>query len=207
MSKFKKCPNGHTYKADLSECPICNSGKSAGALKSSGMATQIIASLDGESFGSKTTTDDEPIELKGSSIDPHRDFSKTMVEEEVQEEDESGAVVSRKEVRTAAKLVGWLVTYDLDPNGVDFRLFEGRNIIGRDFTCGVCINDNKVSSQHAILLYRNEKFRIKDNLSVNGTIVNGEDIDDDSVLLNDGDIIKVGDTMLLFRTSELPKQG
>lgn len=206
MSKFKKCPNGHTYKADLSECPICNSSRSAAIPRSNGLATQIIASLDGESFGTKTTTDDEPVEIRDTAaIDPHKDFTKTMVEEEVQEEDESGAIVNRREVRTAAKLVGWLVTYDLDPCGVDFRLFEGRNIIGRDFNCGVCINDSKVSSQHAILLYRNEKFRIKDNLSVNGTIVNGEDIDDDSVILNDGDIIKVGDTVLLFRTSELPK--
>ena len=196
MSRFKKCPNGHTYKAELSECPICNSSRNIGASSSSAQRTQVIDSLDGESFGLKTTTDDEPIQVNNSEIDPHKDFSKTMVEEEVQEEDENGAVVSRREVRNAAKLVGWLVTYSLDPNGIDYRLFEGRNIIGRDFNCSVCINDNKV---------RNEKFRIKDNLSVNGTMVNGEDIDDDSRLLNDGDIIQIGDTVLLFRTSLLSK--
>lgn len=205
MSRFKKCPNGHTYKAELSECPICNSSRNIGASTSSAQRTQVIDSLDGESFGLKTTTDDEPIQVNNSEIDPHKDFSKTMVEEEIQEEDENGAVVSRREVRNAAKLVGWLVTYSLDPNGIDYRLFEGRNIIGRDFNCSVCINDNKVSGQHAILLYRNEKFRIKDNLSVNGTMVNGEDIDDDSRLLNDGDIIQIGDTVLLFRTSLLSK--
>lgn len=205
MSRFKKCPNGHTYKAELSECPICNSGKNVGVPRTSTQATQIIDSLDGESFGLKTTTDDEPIQIQNSEIDPHKDFSKTMVEEEVQEENENGTVVSRREVRNAGKLVGWLVTYSLDPNGIDYRLFEGRNIIGRDFNCSVCINDNKVSGQHAILLYRNEKFRIKDNLSVNGTMVNGEDIDDDSCLLNDGDIIQIGDTILLFRTSFLSK--
>lgn len=205
MSRFKKCPNGHTYKAELSECPICNSSRNIGTPTSSTQRTQIIDSLDGESFGLKTTTDDEPIQVNNSEIDPHKDFSKTMVEEEIQEEDENGAVVSRREVRNAAKLVGWLVTYSLDPNGIDYRLFEGRNIIGRDFNCSVCINDNKVSGQHAILLYRNEKFRIKDNLSVNGTMVNGEDIDDDSRLLNDGDIIQIGDTVLLFRTSLLSK--
>lgn len=206
MSRFKKCPNGHTYKAELSECPICNSSKNVGASKPGSQATQIINSLDGGTFGLKTTTDDEPIQINTRDVDPHKDFSKTMVEEEIIEENENGSVVNRSEVRRASKLVGWLVTYDLDSNGVDFRLFEGRNLIGRDFSCGVCINDNKVSSQHAILLYRNGKFRIKDNLSVNGTIVNGEDIDDDSVLLSDGDIIKVGDTVLLFRTSELHKQ-
>lgn len=206
MSRFKKCPNGHTYKADLDECPICNSGIMPSTAQTSGSATQIINSLDGETFGSKTTTDDEPVEVKNTQIDPHKDFSKTMVEEEVQEEDESGVVVNRKETRSASRLVGWLVTYTLDPNGVDFRLYEGRNIIGKDFTCGVCLNDPKVSGQHAILLFRNDKFRLKDNLSTNGTFVNGEDIEVDSVVLHDGDIIQVGDTVLLFRTAfELPK--
>lgn len=207
MSRFKKCPQGHTYKADLEECPICNSGKSMGSPRiQQGEATQIIPSLDGESFGSKTTSDDEPLQVNPTETDPHKDFSKTMVEEEVQEEDETGTVVNRKETRSASRLVGWLVTYTLDPNGIDFRLFEGRNIIGKDFSCGVCINDPKVSGQHAILLFRNDKFRLKDNLSTNGTLVNGEDIDDDSVLLHDGDIIQVGDTVFLFRTAfELPK--
>lgn len=206
MSRFKKCPNGHTYKADLEECPICRNGKNPVNPVERGEATQIIPSLDGETFGSKTTTDDEPIQVKNDEIDPRKDFSKTMVEEEVQEEDESGAVVNRKETRSASRLVGWLVTYTLDPNGVDFRLFEGRNIIGKDFSCGVCVNDPKVSGQHAILLFRNDKFRLKDNLSTNGTLVNGEDIDDDSIVLHDGDIIQVGDTVFLFRTAfELPK--
>lgn len=206
MSRFKKCPNGHTYKAGLTECPICNNSRMAPNAMSGAQPTQIIDSLDGESFGQKTTTDDEPLHAAETGIDPRQDFSRTMVEEEVQEEDESGSVSSRREVRNASKLVGWLVTYTLDPNGVDFRVFEGRNIIGRDFNCGICINDNKVSSQHAILLYRNEKFRIKDNLSVNGTVVNGEDIDDDSVVLKDGDIIKIGDTVLLFRTAIEPSK-
>lgn len=206
MSRFKKCPNGHTYKADLEECPICKSGKNIGTPVTKGEKTQIIPSMDGETFGSKTTTDDEPIQSTGIDVDPHQNFMKTMVEEEIQEEDESGAVVNRRESRSASRLVGWLVTYTLDPNGVDFRLFEGRNIIGKDFSCGVCVSDPKVSSQHAILLFRNDKFRLKDNLSTNGTIVNGEDIDDDSIVLHDGDIIQVGDTVFLFRTAfEIPK--
>ena len=204
MSRFKKCPNGHTYRADSPECPICKGSQSQfNQHVSSSQATQIITSLDGEP-GLHTTVDDEPILASSAShLDPHQDFSKTMVEEEIEVEDQSGNISTGREKRIASKLVGWLVTYDLDKYGVDFRLYEGRNIIGRDPSCSVCINDAKVSAQHAILLYRNEKFRIKDNLSVNGTIVNGEDIDDDSVLLSDGDIIKVGNTNLLFRMAEL----
>lgn len=208
MSRFKKCPKGHTYQANLPQCPICRTGLDQNIPHaSSSEPTQVIDSLDGEP-GFRTTTDDATISGAqfGSAFDPRQDFSKTMVEEEVDVVDQEGRVTTRTETRTASsRLVGWLVTYDLDPYGVDFRLYEGRNIIGKDPSCNVCINDLKVSGQHAILLYRNGKFRIKDNLSVNGTVINGEDIDDDSVLLSDGDIIKVGNTVLLFRTSELPK--
>ncbi|MBR5640285.1 MAG: FHA domain-containing protein [Muribaculaceae bacterium] len=204
MSRFKKCPKGHTYKADAPECPICKRSNAPASQVGSLQTTQIISAHD--EVGLKTTTDDAPISISVfDKLDPHKDYSKTMIEEEILEEDESGAVVNRVEVRAASKLVGWLVTYSLDPQGVDFRLFEGRNILGKDFSCSVCINDSKVSAQHAILLYRNGKFMIKDNLSTNGTYVNGEDIEDDSVVLNDGDIIQIGDTILLFRTSELPK--
>lgn len=205
MSRFKKCPKGHTYRADAPECPICKRSNIPAPPTSGNQTTQIISGVD-EEVGLKTTTDDAPISASISEkLDPHNDYSKTMIEEEIMEEDESGSVVNRIEVRAASKLVGWLVTYSINPQGVDFRLYEGRNIIGKDFSCGVCINDSKVSSQHAILLYRNGKFRIKDNLSTNGTYVNGEDIEDESILLNDGDIIQIGDTVFLFRTSELPK--
>lgn len=207
MSRFKKCPNGHTYKAELSECPICNSSKHVGVPKSNSQATQIINSLDGETFGLKTATDDEPIQVQTGDIDPHKDFSKTMVEEEVMEEDESGNIVAtRRESRPRLRLVGWLVTFSLDEFGVDFRLYEGRNYIGKNFECNICINDSKVSGQHAILLYRGGKFKIKDNLSTNGTIINGEDIDDETYDLQDGDVIQVGETTLLFRTAFIPNE-
>ena len=203
MARYKKCPNGHSYPADRAECPICNSGKQGGMSTDNDMVTQIIHGLDADDAGSKTTMNSEEIPNTTPNFDPHRDFSKTMVEDEIEEESENGTITNRRETRAASRLVGWLVTYSLDPNGTDFRLYEGRNIIGKDISCGVCINDKKVSSQHAILLYRNEKFRIKDKLSTNGTIVNGEDIDDESVVLNDGDVIQIGETMLLFRTAEL----
>lgn len=204
MSRFKQCPNGHTIPANLDECPLCNKNMGHAMPHMSGsQTTQIISSLDGE-VGLHTTTDDSPVQAATSpNLDPHQDFSKTMVEQEVDIVDQEGRVTTRTETRASSRLVGWLVTYDLDPFGVDFRLYEGRNLIGKDPSCNVCINDPKVSGQHAILLYRNGKYRIKDNLSVNGTIINGEDIDDDSVLLADGDIIQVGNTVLLFRTSTL----
>ena len=105
--------------------------------------------------------------------------------------------------RTTRKLVGWLVSYSLDKMGVDFKLYEGRNIIGRDMDCNITVNDGMVSGKHAVLLYRANKYSITDSQSSHGTFVNGEDIDLDPRYLSDGDTIKIGQTTFLFRTSLL----
>ena len=103
--------------------------------------------------------------------------------------------------RSTRKLVGWLVTYSLDPMGVDFKLYEGRNIIGRDLDCNITVNDNMVSAKHAVILFRSGKYSITDQQSSHGTFVNGEDIDLEPRYLNDGDSINMGKTTFKFRTA------
>lgn len=103
--------------------------------------------------------------------------------------------------RFSRKLVGWLVTYSNDPLGVDYKLFEGRNIIGRDIDCNISVNDGRVSAKHAVLLYRAGKYSITDTQSSHGTFVNDEDIELESRYINDGDVIRVGNTIFKFRSS------
>ena len=103
--------------------------------------------------------------------------------------------------RETRKLVGWLVSYSLDPMGVDFKLYEGRNIIGRDSDCNITVNDNMVSSKHAVLLFRANKYSITDSQSSHGTFVDGEDIELEPRYLKDGDTIKIGKTTFKFRVS------
>ena len=103
--------------------------------------------------------------------------------------------------REVRKLVGWLVSYTLDPMGVDFKLYEGRNIIGRDMDCNITVNDNMVSSKHAVLLFRAGKYSVTDSQSSHGTFVNDVDIELEPYYLQDGDVIKVGQTVFKFRTS------
>jgi pSer/pThr/pTyr-binding forkhead associated (FHA) protein len=104
-------------------------------------------------------------------------------------------------IRETRKLVGWLVSYTLDPLGVDFKIFEGRNIIGRDPDCSITVNDNWVSSKHAVLLFRAGKYSISDSQSSHGTFVNDTDIELEPFYLTDGDIIKIGQTVFKFRTA------
>jgi hypothetical protein len=126
---------------------------------------------------------------------PVSSASKTMIF------DESVPGVGGGEVRSSRKLVGWLVSYTLNDMGVDFKLFEGRNTIGRDLDCQISINDNTVSGKHAVLLYREGSYFIQDSLSTSGTRVNGSDTGVNAVALSDGDVIQVGKTVFKFRTS------
>ncbi|MCS7152375.1 MAG: FHA domain-containing protein [Bacteroidia bacterium] len=96
------------------------------------------------------------------------------------------------------KIVGWLVSFTLHPNGVDFRLYEGRNTIGTDHRCDIVINDPAASGHHLTILYRAGEFLFRDELSTNGTFVNGEMQNEGK--LRDGDVIKVGNTEFRFRT-------
>jgi pSer/pThr/pTyr-binding forkhead associated (FHA) protein len=98
------------------------------------------------------------------------------------------------------KLTGWLVSYTIDPLGVDFKIYEGRNIIGSDPQCDIVISgDSSVSTKHLTILYRMGIFKYKDELSTNGTFVN--EVFSEEGSLNDGDLIKVGKTIFKFRTA------
>jgi pSer/pThr/pTyr-binding forkhead associated (FHA) protein len=97
------------------------------------------------------------------------------------------------------RLTGWLVTFDLDPMGQDFRLFQGRHVIGSSPNCDIRLTVPGVSSEHAILLCRNDKFIIEDNLSSNGTFVNNEMIED-KVYLGENDIIRIATIELKLKS-------
>jgi pSer/pThr/pTyr-binding forkhead associated (FHA) protein len=85
--------------------------------------------------------------------------------------------------------------------GMDFKLYEGRNIIGRDLDCQITIADKTVSGKHALILFRAGKYSISDQQSTQGTFVNDEDINLEPRYLKDGDMIRIGQTVLKFRTS------
>ena len=77
----------------------------------------------------------------------------------------------------AARAVGWMVSFDFNPAGQDHVIREGRNTIGSDRDNDISLfYDPKASSQHAWILYKKGECAVIDKGSVNGTIVNGEDI-------------------------------
>jgi DNA-binding winged helix-turn-helix (wHTH) protein len=89
-----------------------------------------------------------------------------------------------------------------------FELSEGENIIGRDPSCGVWIDDPDVSRRHACIHIDdgNGAAVLRDLNSTNGTQLGRNQINSDRTI-SDGDILKLGAVELKFRDgSDEPQQ-
>lgn len=99
------------------------------------------------------------------------------------------------------KIVGWLISYTTNPDGEDHRLYAGYNRIGANPVCDIVLMDETVSGSHAIIVYRDGRFLIKDDLSRNGTFVNGREISE-AHPLQGYDQIRIGNTYLTFISAQ-----
>ena len=104
-------------------------------------------------------------------------------------------------VGSRGKIVGWLISYSSNPDGEDYRIYAGHNRIGANSICDIVINDDTVSGSHAIIVYREGRCLIKDDLSRNGTFVNGREITEAHPLQN-YDQIRLGNTYLIFVSAQ-----
>lgn len=215
----KTCPNGHIYDPNIygDQCPLCPSSVSAPI--GSGPETHLggapahnpamgaglppmpgvggmhthIAGAGGQMPGANhndpagsTTVRPKNAEPKGAVGGGH------TVIRHAGKPGPGAQAPSRK-------LVGFLVTYNREPNGRAFNIYEGRNFLGRDPGCDIAItDDDQISSRHMSILYRNvdHKFKFRDEQSSNGTFVNGQ-LEDDGELENN-DIIRAGNTLFVF---------
>jgi len=79
---------------------------------------------------------------------------------------------------------------------------EGESVsIGRASDCAIPIKDRYLSRKHAEIIAVDGAWRLKDLGSANGTYLNGTRVEGDHVLRT-GDRIRLGDTEILFETSE-----
>jgi pSer/pThr/pTyr-binding forkhead associated (FHA) protein/tetratricopeptide (TPR) repeat protein len=78
-----------------------------------------------------------------------------------------------------------------------YDIVDAEIAIGRSQNCHVVLEDKKSSRKHAIILQKDGKFLLRDLGSSNGTLVNGERVDERE--LSSGDEIQIGDTRFLFK--------
>ncbi len=96
-------------------------------------------------------------------------------------------------------VVAWLVVTSGPLRGEDFRLPNGTARLGMSPACEICLSgDTYISSQHAEVSFRNGAYWLRDLNSTNGLFVNGTRASE--VALNDGDQVKVGMTLLVFKS-------
>ena len=105
--------------------------------------------------------------------------------------------------KSKGKIVGWLISFTKYADGVDFKLRAGFNRIGAHPACDLVIEDETVSGSHAVIVHRDGRCLIKDELSRNGTFVNGAEVSEARVLQN-YDQIRVGNTILTFVSADKP---
>jgi hypothetical protein len=195
MKGFTKCENGHYYKEELSSCPYCHGANRPIVIDENQRQAEVTELYT-------APNEEEKTRLVVPKTPEQQSPPRTVFGDDVMRGKGADAVVERQ-YRDARKLVGWLVTYSFDPMGADFRIYEGRNSIGRDMDCNITVPDRMISGKHATILFKNGVFKITDELSSHGTLVNDKDIEDEHVVIKDNDVIKMGETIFKFKVAVL----
>jgi hypothetical protein len=219
MKGFKNCQQGHWFKEELAQCPYCPSNQAGGSNQSNSNdfeKTQVGgispggggAGSGGGGYTDRTQTVGSGDNSRTVSTTPNssgaKNFDRTFIGGVTATDmAENGGSNVVEPPRKSRKIVGWLVSFTLDPMGVDYRIYEGSNTIGRDVSNTITITkDTTISSKHAVILYRDTQgFFIKDEMSANGTYVNGEELEiGKAYSIKDGDEIKMAKTLFKFKS-------
>jgi serine phosphatase RsbU (regulator of sigma subunit)/pSer/pThr/pTyr-binding forkhead associated (FHA) protein len=91
----------------------------------------------------------------------------------------------------------WLKIVQGEGRGRLFRLDQQVTVLGRDASCEIVLADPGVSKRHARIVRQGDGYFIEDLQSTNGTKV-GDDVVAEARHLEDGDLITIGDTQLVF---------
>lgn len=89
-----------------------------------------------------------------------------------------------------------LVVISGRPLGKSFFLTKESMILGRDLNADISIGETSISRKHTEFIVNAQGIICKDLGSTNGTFVNDQKITEQS--LNDGDLIRAGNTILKF---------
>lgn len=99
--------------------------------------------------------------------------------------------------------MGWLVTFDDVPSGIDHRIREGQNPVGRNADCKVRVaNDAEMSGRHGMLLFREGDLWFQDEMASNATLIDGKAVGPgQTVPVKDGALLKMGSYTYLYRAA------
>jgi hypothetical protein len=178
MRNDVRCKNDlHSYDPiKHSECPYCDT-------------TYVVNETAQQTSGRNPKT--PTVLVPGANETKDKDLGKTKV-----------IFANKSENDELPPTVGWLVVVEGEGKGRDISIEPGQNRIGRNSDMNIRINfgDEGISrKEHAFLIYdpENNAYYLKHGNSQNLTYLNGAMIMD-MKLLKAHDIIKLGETKLLF---------
>jgi serine/threonine protein kinase len=86
------------------------------------------------------------------------------------------------------------------------ELGEGPCVVGRLASCGLQLEEPQASRKHFQVERRGSRWALVHLASTNKTLLNGEAVEGEA-LLSDGDQVRVGDTVVAFRSAPEPLPG
>ena len=137
----------------------------------------------------------------------NQEISKALLEMKEEENGQDSSSLPTHVVRLQNRpLIGVLYSISAGIEGELFPVYVGRNTIGSDLSCDICLRETSVSAQHGILLARKQtnvqgdeyiNVILSDTNSSYGTCVNGERLNFEKVTCTDGDVISIGQNYVL----------
>jgi len=94
-------------------------------------------------------------------------------------------------------VVGWIVAQNGNHRGQDFRLYDGKNLLGTAADCDIVITDPYLSAKHCTIRHEDGNFVLIDLDSTNGTFVNQKRVS--KMELIDNDTVRFGRTEFKFK--------
>jgi hypothetical protein len=95
------------------------------------------------------------------------------------------------------QVVGWIVAQSGNHKGQDFRLYDGKNVVGTAANCDIVVTDPYLSARHCTIRYDNGNFVVIDLDSRNGTYVNQKKISKEDLI--DNDTVRLGKSEFKFK--------
>jgi pSer/pThr/pTyr-binding forkhead associated (FHA) protein len=102
-----------------------------------------------------------------------------------------------------SRLLASIVIIEGQVQGMEYAVTKTYTVIGRDKGADITPKDSHISRQHAVIVYLDGSYILKDLDSTNGTIMNGAFIKQAN--LRHGDKFRVGDTTFQFVVQENPR--
>jgi hypothetical protein len=183
MANMTQCDEGHYYDKALNPrgCPHCGVGP--------------VDPVRPAARPAAGTGDDRTVAAasSGGKAAPARAGSQ-------QREGDITVAVWRRE-SGIDPVVGWLVCFEGNNQGRDYRILSGRNVIGRDLSSQICIaGDETISGlNHARIFFdpRNLTFHVTEGDGRSGVYVNGNVVLQPTQL-QPYDVLELGRTKLVF---------